>query len=156
MSSRLYLGPVWCCSVRQNFAGCFTYGVCTSLASSQASPLCLELSGTVDKNRFLGPNVLKVTACMTPLLLLLLLNTAKDAKEYKEVVSKLSYQMAVDLFDAVEMLDIVLDEKEHNYGIPKGFGLSMIVLACISFLLSPWQMAENNLEKGKLRKRTAI
>ena len=70
------------------------------------------------------------------------------------MVSKLSYQMAVDLFDAVEMLDIVLDEKEHNYGIPKGFGVVMIVLACISFLLSPWQMAENNLREGKLRKRT--
>lgn len=97
-----------------------------------------------------------MTLCMTPLLLLLLLNTAKDAKECKEVVSKLSYQMAVDLFDAVEMLDIVLDEKEHNYGIPKGFGVVMIILACISFLLSPWQMAENNLREGKLRKRTAI
>ena len=111
---------------------------------------------SLDKNRFLGPNVLKMTLCMTPLLLLLLLNTAKDTKEYKEVVSKLSYQMAVDLFDAVEMLDIVLDEKEHNYGIPKGVGVVMIVLACISFLLSPWQMAENNLREGKLRKRTAI
>ena len=108
---------------------------------------------SLDKKRFLGPNVLKMTLCMTPLLLLLLLNTAKDAKEYKEVVSKLSYQMAVDLFDAVEMLDIVLDEKEHNYGIPKGFGVVMIVLACISILLSPWQMAENDLEKEKLRPR---
>ena len=64
--------------------------------------------------------------------------------------------MTVDLFDSVEMLDIVLDEKEHNYGIPKGFGVGMIALACISLLLSPWQMAENNLKEEKPRKCTAI
>ena len=58
-----------------------------------------------------------------------------------------------DLLDAVEMLDIVLDE--HNYGIPKVFGMVMIFVACISFLLSPWKMAEKDLESGKLRRSTA-
>ena len=110
----------------------------------------------LDKKRFLGPNVLKTVLCITPLLLLLLLNTAKDGNKYKEVVSKLCFYMTVDLFDSVEMLDIVLDEKEHNYGIPKGFGAGMIALACISLLLSPWQMAENNLKEEKPRKCTAI
>ena len=110
----------------------------------------------LDKRRFLGPNVLKTVLCITPLLLLLLLNTAKDRKKYKEVVSKLCFYMTVDLFDSVEMLDIVLDEKEHNYGIPKGFEAGMIALACISLLLSPWQMAENNLKEEKPRKCTAI
>ena len=111
---------------------------------------------SLDKERFLGPNVLKTTLCITPLLLLLLLNTASDTKEYREVVSKLCLQMAVDLFDAVEMLDIVLDEKEHSYGIPKEFGEAMIVVACLSLVLSPWQMAENNLKEGKRKRRTAI
>ena len=110
---------------------------------------------SLDKERFLGPNVLKMVLCITPLLLLLLLNTAKDVKDHKELVPSLCFQMAVDLFDAVEIIDIVLEEKERSYGIPKGFGIAMIVLACISFLLSPWQMAENDLEKGKLRRRTA-
>ena len=110
----------------------------------------------LDKKRFLGPNVLKTVLCITPLLLPLLLNTAKDGNKYKEVVSKLCFYMTVDLFDSVEMLDIVLDEKEHNYGIPKGFGAGMIALACISLLLSPWQMAENNLKEEKPRKCTAI
>ncbi|XP_068713027.1 uncharacterized protein [Montipora foliosa] len=111
---------------------------------------------SLDKERFLGPNVLKMTLCITPPLLLLLLRTAEDAKDYEEFVSTLCFHMVVDLFDAVEMLDIVLDEKEHNYGIPKEFGVVMIAVACISFLLSPWQMAEKNLESGKLRRRTAI
>ena len=112
----------------------------------------------LDKKRFLGPNVLKTVLCITPLLLLLLymLNTAKDGSKYKEVVSKLCFYVTVDLFDSVEMLDIVLDQKEHNYGIPKEFGEGMIALACLSLLLSPWQMAENNLKEEKPKKRTAL
>ena len=86
----------------------------------------------------LGPTLLKATLCVTPILLLLLLNTASDANEpdeNKEDVYKLCVQLAVDLLDAVEMIDIVLDEKEHNYGISQGFGIAMITVACISFLL---------------------
>ena len=93
------------------------------------------VGNTLDKERFFGPNVLKTTLCITPLLLLLLLNTAKDAKEYKEVISKLCFYMVVDLFDSVEMLDIAIDEKEHNYGIPKAFGEVMMTFACFSLLL---------------------
>ena len=110
----------------------------------------------LDNERFIGPVLLKTTLCITPLLLFLLLNTANDSKDNTEVVSKLCFQMAVDLFDSVDMLDIVLEEKEHNYGISKEFGKVMIVVACFSLLLSPWQMAENNLKEGKQKKRTAL
>ena len=110
---------------------------------------------SLNKERFLGPNVLKMVLCITPVLLLLLLKTAEDAKKHRELVSSLCLQMALDLFDAIEIIDIVLEEKEHSYGISKEFGIAMVVLACISFLLSPWKMAENNVEKGKLRRRTA-
>ena len=110
---------------------------------------------SLDKERFLGPNVLKATFCITPLLLLLLLNTANDAEDFKDVVSMFCFQMVVDLFDAVEMLVIVLDEYVHNYGIPQQFGVVMIIVACISFLLSPWKMAEHDFKSGKPRRRTA-
>ena len=103
----------------------------------------------------LGPIFLKGTLCATPLLLLLLLNTASDRKQHKDVISKLCFQLAMDLFDAVEMIDIILDEKEHNYGIPKGFGIAMIVLACISFVLTLWPMVENDPRRTPKR-RTAI
>ena len=108
----------------------------------------------LDKKWFLGPNILKTLLCITPLLLLLLFNTAKDGS--KEVVSKLCFYMTVDLFDSGEVLDIVLNEKKHNYGIPKGFEAGMIALACISLLLSPWGMAENNLKVKEPRTCTAI
>ena len=53
------------------------------------------------------------------------------------------------------IIDIVLEEKEHSHGISKEFGIAMVVLACLSFLLSSWKMAENNVKKDKLRRRTA-
>jgi len=116
---------------------------------------------SLDKNNFLGPNALKMVLCITPLLLLLLLHTADDSNqtdEHRELVSKLSYQMAIDLLDAVDMIDIVLEENEHNFGTPNGFGTFMIVLACFSLLLSTWQLAENKLAEGKtkIRFRTAF
>ena len=117
---------------------------------------------SIDKTKFLGPNVLKVVLCTTPLLLLLLLNTADDSDKtdkHRELVSKLSFLMAIDLFDGIEMIDIVLEEKlEHDIGISKGFGTTMIALACFTLLLSPWQMAENKLTKEgpKIRFHVAL
>ena len=61
----------------------------------------------------------------------------------------LCFEMAVDLADTIEILDIVLDEKEYNYGIPNGFGHAMVAIACVSFLLSPWKMLENDFQTGE-------
>ena len=105
---------------------------------------------SLDKEKFLGPNVLKMVLCITPVLLILLLNTAdygdedddEKAAVRRELVSRLSVQMAIDLLDTMEMLDIVLEEKERDYGISSGFGTAMIVVACVSFLISLSQMFE--------------
>ena len=117
----------------------------------------------IDKTEFLGPNVLKMILCITPLLLLLLLNTgdlddSDENEEEREIVSKLCFPMAVDLFDGIEMIDIVLEEREHDFGIPKAFSTAMIVLACLSILESPWQMVEIKLTKEgpEIRIRTAL
>ena len=109
----------------------------------------------------LTPQALKIVLCITPLLLLLLVNTAKDSysSDNKELVAKLSVQMAIDLFDAVEMLDIILDEKEHKFDICKGYEIATICVVCISFCLSPWQMAENKVSRWsepKTRYRTSL
>ena len=57
------------------------------------------------------------------------------------------------LFDAVEMLDIVLNENENRHGIPKWFGRLIVALACFSFLVSLLQMAENKLDDGIVEQR---
>ncbi|XP_068713669.1 uncharacterized protein [Montipora foliosa] len=117
----------------------------------------------LNTKNLLGPNALKVMLCLTPLLFLLLVNTASDSddehKGYSSLVQRLSLQITIDLFDTVEMLDIALDEREDNHRtIPKGFAIAMVAVACFSFLLSLFQLAENKLEKGKhtRRDRTAI
>ncbi|CAH3020010.1 unnamed protein product [Porites evermanni] len=111
------------------------------------------------KEEFLGPNVLKMTLCLSPVLLLLLLSTGTDSMSYIELTGMLSLRIALDLFDGVEMLEVILDENELSHDIPRKFekGIhGMIALACLSLLLSPWQMAENNLKKEKPKKRTAV
>ena len=113
----------------------------------------------IRKESPLTPQALKIVLCITPLLLLLLVNTAEDSygsAKNKDLVAKLSVQMAIDLFDAVEMLDIILDEKEHKFNISKGYEIAMICVVCISFCLSPWQMAENKVSRPRTRFKTSL
>ena len=113
----------------------------------------------LDKKQFLGPNTLKVTLCATPLLFLFLVNTASDLdkhEKYRQLASWLSVSITIDLFDAVEMLDIVLDERENSHGISKEFGRTMVAVACLSILLSILQLGENELEKGSPKPRKGV
>ena len=139
------------------------------------------LFGTIgdklESERFLGPNVLKGVLCVTPPLLLLLLHNANDldrSDERRDLVSKLSYQMAIDLFDVVDMIDIVLEDKRHGSvnctcanitmnetnstvatsslnTIPESFGMAMIVVASVSLLMSLWQLFENKLSSHPIQ-----
>ena len=107
----------------------------------------------LDKTKFLGPNTLKVILFLTPVLFLFLPNTASglsESDDYRQLAFRLTIQVTIDLFDTVEMLDIVLDENENSHGIPKWFGRLMVAVACFTFLLSLLQMAENKLVDGKV------
>ena len=85
------------------------------------------------------------------------LNTAEDAEKHEELLPLPCFQMAVDLVDTIKIIDIVLDEKEHNYGIPNAFGHAMVAIACISFLLSLWKMLEIDLNTGEqMPKRACV
>jgi len=107
-----------------------------------------RIEDNIDKDAFFGPNVLKLTLCISPLLLLLLLNTAVNSTDYQELVLKLSLQIALDLFDGVEMLEVVLEENELNHGVPKSFEKVIIAFVCISILVSPLQLVENKLTRN--------
>ena len=101
----------------------------------------------LNTKNLLGPNALKVMLCLTPLLFLFLVNTASNLNDdHKSLVQRLSLQITIDLFDTVEMLDIVLDERDNRRIIPNGFAIAMVAAACFSFLLSLFQLAENKLE----------
>lgn len=132
-----------------------------------------SIGDKLDRKNFLGPNVLRGVLCVTPPLLLLLLHNADDldrSDERKDLVSKLSYQMVIDLFDFVDMIDIVLDDKGKmncpfaNTGnsslnaIPESFGTAMAAVASVSLLMSIWQLFENKLssDKTKIRFGTTV
>ena len=113
----------------------------------------------LDKTKFLGPNTLKVILCLTPVLFLFLPNTASglsESDDYRQLAFRLTIQVTIDLFDTVEMLDIVLDENKNSHGIPKWGGRLMVAVACFSFLLSLLQMAENKLVDGKVEQSKCL
>ena len=113
----------------------------------------------LDKEKFFGPNILKMTLCLTPLILLLLLSTGTDSMAYRELIWKLSLRMALDLFDGVEMLEVIIEENEVSHKVPKSFEKAILAFVCISFLLSPLQLVEVKLRRyssdWKIRKCTA-
>ena len=84
----------------------------------------VRVEDKLDKKESLSPNILKVVLSLTSPLLLLLLHTAQDSDQspdYKELVSRLTYRTTIDLFDAVKMLDIALDEREDGYEALRNF-----------------------------------
>ena len=140
-----------------------TWGLYVAFLISSIAIIFAVAGDDLDREKFLGPNTLKVVLCLTPVLFLFLPNTASDLRgneEYRQLAFRLTIQVTIDLFDAVEMLDIVLDESQKTtekiqnpHGIPKEFGIVMVTVACFSFLLSLLQMAENKLDKGKVKQR---
>ena len=131
----------------------------TSPNATRAAPngtIASSEAGDGLENKRLDPIVLKAALCLTPLLLVLLLNTASDADDCRDALSKLCVQLAVDLLDAVEMIDIGLEDHEQKFCISYEFGIAMITVACISLFLSPWSMLEIDLDEKKTKKRTAM
>jgi len=113
----------------------------------------------LDKEKFFGPNVLKMTLCLSPFILLLLLSTGTDSIAYRELIWMLSLRIALDLFDGVEMLDVIIEESEVNNEISDSFEKAILAFVCISFLLSPLQLIEVKLDGSddwKYRKCTMI
>jgi len=106
------------------------------------------IENKLDKEAFFGPNILKMTLCLSPVLLLLLLSTGTDSISYRELIWMLSLRIALDLFDGVEMLEVILEENELSHNIPRDFEQAIIAFVCISFLLSPLQLMEVKLGFG--------
>ena len=116
------------------------------------------LEDKLDKAKFFGPNILKMTLCLSPVILLLLLSTGTDSIVYRDLIWQLSLRMALDLFDGVEMLEVIIEENEVSHGVTKSFKDAMLAFVSISFLLSPLQLMEIKLKRfgdWKIRKCTA-
>ena len=152
---------IYCLSKEAGLSGMvFTWGLYLVVFLIPMIAIIFAIVGDdLDKENFLGPNALKVILCLTPVLFLFLPNTASGLSEidgYPQLAFRLTIQVTIDLFDAVEMLDIVLDENENGHGIPKWFGRLMVAVACFSFLLSLLQIAENKLDGKKIEQSECL
>ena len=114
------------------------------------------IENKLDSQVFFGPNVLKMTLCVSPLLLLLLLSTGTDSMSYRELIWLLSLRIALDLFDTVEMLEVILEENIVSHNIPRRFEYAIISFACISFILSPLQLMEVKTDYGEWKYRKLV
>ena len=93
----------------------------------------------------LGINALKATLCITPVLLILLLHLT-ICPSYRKPVLSLSIFSALNIFDGIEMLEIVLMKHEGHLKLNIETEKSIIAFACMCFLLSPLGLIRNKFE----------
>ena len=107
----------------------------------------IVIEDKLNSDSFLGPNVLKTTLCITPSLLLLLLQSTTKRSEYDKYrgpLNELSFTATLDLFDGIEMLEVILDENKTG----KGLEIAFVVFVCIFFVLSPLELFRFKFEEG--------
>ena len=97
------------------------------------------------KDDDLGINALKATLCITPVLLILLLHLT-ICPSYRKPVLSLSIFSALNIFDGIEMLEIVLMKTQGHLELNTATEKSIIAFACICFLLSPLGLIRNKFE----------
>ncbi len=110
------------------------------------------------KDDDLGINALIGTLCITPGLLILLLQLT-ICPSYRKPVLSLSIFAALNIFDGIEMLDIFLVQKEADFDLDKHMEICIVFFACFCFFLSPFGLVRNKFVANgivKERKETSM
>ena len=112
----------------------------------------------LDTSMEFGPNRLKVTLCLAPCLLLLLLNTTVSATKNLKLIERLSMTIALDLFDGIEMLQVLLMQEHELAPISEAMKYTMLISVCLSFLLSSMTLYQHkfDLKRGEVKSRRGV
>ena len=95
-----------------------------------------------------GPNFLKAILCIAPALLVLVLQLV-ISPAYRRAVLSLSVIAALNLFDGIEMLEIVFTQNERDdFDLQESVEKSIIAFACLSFLVTSLGLARNKFDGG--------
>ena len=117
-----------------------------------------KVAHKLTKDHDLGINALMGTLCITPGLLILLLQLT-ICPSYRKPVLSLSIFAALNIFDGIEMLEIFLMQKEADFDLGKELEICIVVFACFCFLLSPIGLVRNQFMVNgvvKERRRTSM
>ena len=90
--------------------------------------------------------------CGAPAIALFLLTTAKDSQRYEGSVAQLCGSIALDSFDELELLEMLL----HQDGSPhlsSHVENSIIAFVCISFFVTALEMGENEFDGDEMKLR---
>ena len=105
-----------------------------------------EISHKLVKTETYGPNFLKAMLCIAPALLVLVLQLV-ISPSYRKGVLALSVFAALDLFDGIEMLEIVLMQNERDdFDLDDSVEKWIIAFACLSFLLTSLGLTRNKVD----------
>ena len=103
-------------------------------------PLYLLVKHT-ERDTLFGPKVFVKVLCIAPFILLLFLNTAGEGgTEFHGESGWLFATMSAQIFDAIDMIDNVLNG--NGDGTPIGLEVGMISLASGCLLLAAWEFLE--------------
>lgn len=112
-----------------------------------------KVTPKLTKGDALGINGLKATLCITPILLILLLHLA-ICPSYRKAVLSLSILAALNIFDGIEMLEIILMKYEGHLeldDVTEGF---IIAFSCLCFVLSSVGLCRNKFNgDGEVKER---
>jgi hypothetical protein len=105
-----------------------------------------KVAHKLDKSETYGPNFLKIILCIAPALLVLVLQLV-ISPSYRKGVLVLSVFAALDLFDGIEMLEIVLMQNEwEHFNLDDSVEKAIIVFACLSFLVTSLGLTRNKFD----------
>jgi hypothetical protein len=107
-----------------------------------------KVAHKLTKDEDLGINALLGTLCITPGILVLLLQLM-ICPSYRKPVLSLSIFSALNIFDGIEMLEIFLMQKEGNFDLGKEIDICIVVFACLCFLFSPFGLIRNQYSEDE-------
>ena len=96
-----------------------------------------RLDDKIESEGFWNASTLKLTLCITPLLLFLLCHTRIAMKSHHVYFSEWSAKALINLFDGIDLIAVILDENECSHGISRHFKNTLIAFTFISLLWSP-------------------
>ncbi|CAB3985303.1 Hypothetical predicted protein [Paramuricea clavata] len=115
-----------------------------------------KVAHKLTKDNVLEINTLIYTMCITPWLLILLLQLA-ICPSYQKPVLSLSIFAALNIFDGIEMLKIILMQNEGNYDIDGELEICIVFFACLCFLVSPLGLIRNKfVGNGEVKQRKGM